>query len=442
MLVWIFTGCFADYSFPYGQAVELLLACFRGTVSAKVNNLQQQLQRTEVVAQSDNQKQVQKLNNLESQAWLYEGILDRFGEDPSTNHEKIARTIEALELKRKELLQELEPRKPQRYRILSSIQNYTRFLLASQAEKDYIKLEKIVNNIVVFARNRQPSQIILSEVIEITAMEIAQNANQISPYRLRLAYRIDDLLRVLSAKLVLKSGDSKTDDTDQALINELRSRINLLSEQFDSLLRSRQENTNKLSNRIEEIHSLTKNTCDLYREIFERDADIAALQKNVEDSTKLVRTKQTQINDLQSQISQLDKQNLELQQGIRDSVKSSQGNQSQIEKLKNEKFQSNNQKLELEQLYQTLLQQYQQQEDEVSDLRTQIKNLSQIKQAKFLDPNSILSRELVERVGTSSVITVEDYEAISNKSDYVFVEAYSRRDGTPVKAHYRRRPSR
>jgi hypothetical protein len=46
-LFWVLFGCFADYSFPYGQALELLLACFKGTVSAKVNSLQQQIQRIE-----------------------------------------------------------------------------------------------------------------------------------------------------------------------------------------------------------------------------------------------------------------------------------------------------------------------------------------------------------------------------------------------------------
>ena len=121
-----------------------MLACFKGTVTARVNTLQQQIQRIEVVPQSDNSQQVQKLNNLESQAWLYEGILQRLGENPSANHEKIAKTLEALEYKRNEILQELEPRRPQKYRVLIGIQDSIRSVLATQAEKDYIRLEKIV----------------------------------------------------------------------------------------------------------------------------------------------------------------------------------------------------------------------------------------------------------------------------------------------------------
>ncbi|MEH2311191.1 MAG: hypothetical protein V7K35_07260 [Nostoc sp.] len=127
----------ADYSFPFGQVLELLLACFKGTISARINSLQQKLQKTDIFSQPDNQQQVQKLNKLESQAWLYEGVLERFGEAPTANRGKIARTLEALEYKRSEIIQELEPRKPKRYQVFAGIQNVVRSLLASQAEKDY-----------------------------------------------------------------------------------------------------------------------------------------------------------------------------------------------------------------------------------------------------------------------------------------------------------------
>jgi hypothetical protein len=172
LIFWFLFGWLADYSFPFGQALELLFACFKGTISARINSLQQQLQRTDIVSQPDNEKQVQKLNNLESQAWLYEGILERLGADPSANHEKIARTLEALEYKRSEILQELEPRKPRSYQVLAGLQDFTRAFLASQAEKDYEQLQKIVTNLVLFTRSQQPSQVVLSEVIHKLTAEI------------------------------------------------------------------------------------------------------------------------------------------------------------------------------------------------------------------------------------------------------------------------------
>ena len=468
-MFWVLFGCFADYSFPYGQALELLLACFKGTVSARVNSLQQQIQRIEVVSQPDNLQQIQRLNNLESQAWLYEGILERIGEDPSANHEKIARTIEALEYKRNEILQELEPRRPGKYRILADVQDYARSLLASQAEKDYIRLERIVTNLVVFANSRQPSQIILAEVIERITIETTQNANKISPYRLRLAYKIEDLLRILSAKLVIGSNSYRTDSNDQALINELRSRINLLSDQFNSLLRTRQENKNELNKRIQDISNLTRNISDLHRDISERDANIAALRQNVQNLIEIDREKQTQIyslqnsiatlqkeaqsstgldqikqgkiNGLQNQVSQLNQQRLELQQRIRDITELAQKKQSHIDNLQSEKSHLNTQNLELQKQYQILFQQCQQQQNEIFDLKSQIKNSSQVNRLQSINSTYKNPRQPVNKVETRTRITPEEYERIFNKTDYVYVKAHYR-NGSYVKAHYRRRPNR
>ena len=327
-----------------------MLACFKGTISARINTLQQQFQKTDVVPQPENKQQVPKLNNLESQAWLYEGILERLGADPSANHERIARTLEALEYKRSELLQELEPRRPRKYRILTGIQDAARVLLASQAEKDYEQLQKIVTNLVIFTRSREPSQIILSEAITKLAAEIGQNANQISPYRLRLAYKVEELIRVLSAKLVLGDDASIADINNQSIINELQSRINLLSKEFNNLLRAKQENTNELNGRITENYNLTKTISDLYRDISNRDADIVALQKNIQNLTESVQEKQANINSLQNSLSEL--------------------------------------------------------------------------QRDFED----------------SKITPEEYEKIDNKSDYVFVKAHDRKNGSHVTAHYRKKP--
>ncbi|MDZ8064602.1 MAG: hypothetical protein RMY64_03030 [Nostoc sp. DedQUE08] len=453
----------ADYSFPFGQALELLLACFKGTISARINSLQQKLQKTDIFSQPDNQQQVQKLNKLESQAWLYEGVLERFGEDPTANPEKIARTLEALEYKRSEILQELEPRKPKRYQIFAGIQNVVRSLLASQAEKDYERLDKIVTNLVLFARSKQPSEFILSEVIERIAVEIAQNANQISPYRLRLAYKIDDLIKVLSAKLVLGSDRSRTDSSYQALINELRSRISLLSDQFNSLLRSRQENTNNLNKRIQEISNLTKNISALHKAISERDADIAVLRKNTQDLTESAQKKQAQIDSLQNsisnlqrdiqnskdidrqkqaqvsylenQLSQLNQQKSDLQKRIQDISDYARSKESNVKNLQREKSQLNSQNSELQIQCQTL-------SNEITSLKEQIKNLSQTNRAQSTSPAYKTPQPSVKRVATKKTVSIKEYENISNQSDYIYIDTYYREDGTPVRAHYRRKPNR
>ncbi|MBD2129329.1 hypothetical protein H6F97_23535 [Microcoleus sp. FACHB-1] len=458
---WFLFGWLADYSFPFGQALELLLACFKGTISAKINSLQQQLQRTDVVSQPNSKRQVQKLNNLESQAWLYEGILERLGEDPSLDHERIARTLEALEYKRSEILQELKPRRPQSYRVLAGIQDFARVLLASQAEKDYEQLQKIVTNLVLFTRTRQSSQIILSEVINKLAAEIAQNKNQISPYRLRLAYRIDELMRVLSAKLVLGSDGSRTDISYQSLVNELHSRVNLLSKEFNNLLRAKREDTNELNRRIQEISILTKNISDLHRDISNRDADIVALQKNIQNLTESVQEKQAhinslqrdiqnstdfdkrkkeQINQLQNQLSQLNQQKINLQKRIQDISAYALSKESEVENLQHEKSQLNSQKSDLQRQYQTLDQHYQNQKNEIANLHKQVEYLSRINRAQSQKPTYTTPQSSVKPVSTKERISEEEYRRISNQNEYEYVSGYrNSRSGKWVDAYYRRR---
>lgn len=273
---------------------------------------------------------------MESQAWLYEGILERLGADPSVNHEKIARTLEALEYKRNEILQELEPRRPKSYRVLAGLQDSARTLLATQAENDYEQLQKIVTDLILFVRNRQPSQIILSEAITRLASEIAQNKDKISPYRLRLAYRIDELMRILSAKLVLNSNISQTDSDYQLLVSELRSRISLLSQEFNNLLKSRQEDKSELGKRIKEISDLTKNISDLHKDISNLDADIVVLRGNIQNLTKSAQEKQVQINSLQNSLRNL-------QRDIQNSAEFNDQKQNQINQLQNQISQLNQQ---------------------------------------------------------------------------------------------------
>ena len=363
LFFWFLSGWLADYSFPFGQALDLMLACFKGTISAKINSLQQQLQRTDVVPQPNNKKQVQKLNNLESQAWLYEGILERLGTDPSANHERIARTLEALEYKRSEILQELEPRRPRSYRVLAEIQDSARVLLASQAEKDYEQLQKILTNLVLFTRNRQPSQIIISEVITKLASEIVQNTNKISPYRLRLAYKIDELMKVLSAKIILVSDSYNTDSNYQSLVDELRNRVSLLSKEFNNLLIAKQEDTNDLNRRLREISHLTKNISELHRDISNRNADIVALQSHIQNLTELVQEKQAQLDSQTS---------------------------------------------DFQRKYQNLYEHYKQQQDEIASLKKNISNLSQFNRSQSSNYSSQTSQQPVQK--TKSSITIEEYQ--------------------------------
>ncbi|HIK13356.1 MAG TPA: hypothetical protein IGS52_24370 [Oscillatoriaceae cyanobacterium M33_DOE_052] len=221
LIFWLLFGWLADYSFPFGQAIDLIVACFKGTIAAKVNLMQHKLlQKTDIISQPDNQKQIYKLNILESQLWLCQEILEILGADASTNHEKIAKTIQALENKRNKILEELEPRRSPRYRVFANIQDYVRPLFSSQADKDYKQIQKIVTNLLNFI-NQQPSPISFAQVITKLSAEVAA-INQISAGRLRLAYQVHELLKILSAKLSLYDDASSYDINDaEALRNEI-----------------------------------------------------------------------------------------------------------------------------------------------------------------------------------------------------------------------------
>lgn len=465
VLFWVLFGWLADYSFPFGQALELLLSCFTGTVAAKINNLQQQLQRTDVIPQPDNTKQVQKLNNLESQAWLYKGILERLGANSSANHERVAKTIEALEYKRSEILQVLEPRRPRNYRFLAGIQDSARDFLASQAEKDYEQLEKILVNLVLFTSSRQPSQVIFSEVIDKLAVEIAQNSNQISPYRLRLAYKLDELMKAISSRIVLDSTGSTTDSDYQSLVAELRSRINLLSNQFNNLLKNKRESEIEVNRRVQEISNLTRSLSDLHRAISNRDDDIAALRKSNQQLTELARRKESQINNLENsiselqrdiessteanergksqigylhnQLSQLKQEKKDLQDRIQSVTEYARKKELEVSNLESDKSELERQKLELKRKYQSLHDNCQQKQNEVTNLEKEMEELSKGNQSKVHKTSQAPNQP----VATSPKISVQEWKQISNQGDYVYVKGHLR-NGKWVNEHYRRPPRR
>lgn len=410
-MFWAASGWIAGYPFPMSQGFDLMRACFVGSIPTKVNDLQKKLQNADVVPQPDNNNQVRKLSILESQAWLYRGILERLGSDPSANHEKVAKTIEALEFKRHEFLRELEPRRPLNYRVLSEIQDSARELLASQAEKDFEQLQRIFTNLVLFARDRKPSQVILSEVIEKLSEEISENSNQISPYRLRLALKADELMKILSDKLVLDDDNPTSFSNYQSIVNELRSCLSLLSNEFNNLLEENNENKNNFFKRNSEVGRLTRNISSLNRDLSNRDADISKLRSNIDNFSRTNRDFKEKENILRAKI-----QNL--QSELRTERHNNQDIENNLERLKNTISIKNEQK---------------------RNLQKKLKSLSEL-----CDNQEIMISQLSEQIDSNSSedkISEEEYQNISNKEDYEYVRRYQRKKtGKWVDAYYRRIP--
>ena len=386
-------------------------ACFTGTIPTKVINLQKKLQNTDIVSQPENINQVKKLSILESEAWLYREILGRLGSDPLADHEKVAKTIEALEYKRKELLQELEPRRPANYRLLSEIQDTARELLASQAEKDFEHLQEIFTNLVIFARSRNPSQIILSEVIDKLVEEIAENSNTISPYRIRLAYRADELMRILSEKLILNASKWQSSNSYQGIINELRSQIRLLSNQFSNLLENNSSNEAKLSDRASEVDALTRKISTLDREFSNRGTDIARLRNNIEILSRRNRDLVVQQDELRNIVENL-------QENLKQEINEKRNSERKLKETIENLSLANKKESELLEEIEVLSKRCQNQESIISRLNVQEASYS-----------------------TEDKISEELYQTISNKEDYEYVRGYTNsRSGKWVDPYYRRIP--
>jgi hypothetical protein len=103
--------------------------------------------------------------------------------------------------------------------------------------------------------------------------------------------------------------------------------------------------------------------------------------------------------------------------------------------LQNDKSQLSTQKSELEKQYRTLYQYYQQQQTEIANLKAQLSQAN--RSQSYISP-----QQAPKPIETKSKISVEDYARIANQNDYYYVPAYSRKDGTPVRGHYKRYPRR
>jgi uncharacterized coiled-coil DUF342 family protein len=284
----------------------LILSCFRGTVAAKANNLQKQLQRTEFVSQLDNQQQIQKLNNLDAQAWLYIGILERLSTNKAGSNIRIAKTIEALKQKKSEVLDELEPRRPEKYRTLARVQKFLETITLSKAQKDFIEIEEIINRLIWTVKNSQPSETIIQGLIERLSIETVRKSDRISPDRLRLMYKIAELMNDISMKEISQFSNSQLEDINKSIINELNTQKNILSKGFNKLLKEKHEMQERIETYSESLNRLN-------RAISERESELKVLREELEKYTRLNRDTQNQISNLNRELVTINQKLLNLE---------------------------------------------------------------------------------------------------------------------------------
>ncbi len=437
LIFWALFGWLADNAFPFGQALELILACFKGTLASKVNNLQKNLQQTATISDPANIEEIKNLNNLESQAWLYEGVLNRLANSRNVSHEKIAKTIEALEYKRNEFLQELEPHKPNKYRIFERLQKTTRGFLATRAEKDYEYLKEIIDKLVDFAKKQQSSPIIISQVIDRLTVETTRASSKISPYRLRLAYKVDELLRIISAKTTSEASNSSSSRLYQNIIKDLKSQIQLLSQQFGELLINKKHLNDELDISSKSISDLTSNLSSLQRLLSNQESDISILQKNLQEVS---RNEQAEKKSLRNQIIYLEQQIRSLETNLDNASRQINERETHLKDLQSQNDSLNEALRNVQQDYHALYGSYQEQEEEIDDLNEMISAYIQDINSPSVD--QALQKEVEKIYATKSRLSEEEWQDISNQNDYIYIKPYTRRDGTWVRGHYRKKPNR
>ncbi|MGB3642149.1 MAG: hypothetical protein WBA39_31905 [Rivularia sp. (in: cyanobacteria)] len=284
----------------------MILCCFNRNIGSKINNLQKNLQTVEFTSQLENKEQIKKLNKLESQAWLYSEVIQILSVNTSESHQRIAKTIEALEQKRSEILEELEPRRLEKYQIIVRIKNFYQSIFLSQAEKDYRKIEEIINKLNNYINNSQASEEIFEDLFNRLIRYREQNAKYISPYRLRLLYKIEDLIKNSYLKYITELEDDEGEQKSHNLREELRSQIKTIAEQFNKLLEDNHQKVNELEFQSQNIHRANNIINDLRLEK-------VSLRQELDNLISVNRTNQNQIEKLNQNLKKAITRQSELQ---------------------------------------------------------------------------------------------------------------------------------
>ena len=104
-----------------------------------------------------------------------------------------------------------------------------------------------------YIKNSLPSEEIFEELFDRLIRYREKNARYISPYRLRLLYKIEDLIQNSYSKYRTESEDDEGRQKSHNLRDELRSQINILAEQFNQVLEDNRYKVNKLENQNQKI---------------------------------------------------------------------------------------------------------------------------------------------------------------------------------------------
>ncbi|MCY7272745.1 MAG: hypothetical protein LH702_03090 [Phormidesmis sp. CAN_BIN44] len=301
LIFWVFFGLFTSFPFPYGQAIDLMLCCFKGTVASKVNRLQKRLQLENIDSQS-----IQRLNKFDFQARLYLEVLECLGANDAESHERLAKTIETLKRKKDELQNELKPRQLRKYRIVNRVQDFFDSVTLSQAERDLIQIESIIDEVTLTVRKNLPSEKIVQDTVYELSRAITRRADKTSPSRIGTLYRIEDLLRAVSDKEIYNLEESELENLNRRIISELKEEKSALSEEIKRLQGENNTVQQELITYLEELGKLNIT-------VNERKTHLSSLQEKIKNYAEANQEQKTQINTMNLELTRANEEIKELQ---------------------------------------------------------------------------------------------------------------------------------
>ncbi len=191
LLRWAFWGWKADYAFPFSEISILIFSCINGKLPKKITSLQRRLRNKEIILTNPSLERIQKLYSLENQGLVCKEVIDILGLN-GEKLEKIASVLQELDNKTREIQQELEPYKPQRYKDFSKLQDLS--WSSNKNQNDYVELQKLTKRLSNKMKDsKNPAQILKDErnnfLEDIRSKKIILSASG-----LNLAYQFFNLI--------------------------------------------------------------------------------------------------------------------------------------------------------------------------------------------------------------------------------------------------------
>ena len=301
LTIWLFLGLFIRFPFPYGQAFDLIVSCFKGTLASNLNRLQRRWHSENIDTQSP-----EKLNNLEFQARLYLGVLEKLGSNKVKSRERLAQAIEALKYRKNKIDNELKTHQIQEYKTVVKAQDFFESILSDKSKKDLLQIEETLDELILFVKCHEPAGTMSEDLINGLSREIAKRILNITPSGMGTLYKLGTLLREISEKDISKLNDSELDELNSKIINNLKGQKEILEHEI-SRLNNESESAQK---------QLKKYSEDLYKSnniIAQLESQLSRAKEKLKLYSESNQNKQNRINDLDSELDSLNVRYLKLQ---------------------------------------------------------------------------------------------------------------------------------